>query len=118
MTDGHDWMNAHQNFSGAMDDHLRCVDVKDDRYRLSGATGDHLRYEDDVPRHPHDVGVLDDHQTCVGGQRHQSMDDLGGLQTCGDELLGPPLNADAMGDHHLDGDVKDGCRPGVVLLLR
>jgi hypothetical protein len=118
MTDGHDWMNAHQNFSGAMDDHLRCVDVKDDRYLLLGATGDHLPYEDEVPRHPHDVGVLDDHQTYVGGQRHQSMDDLVGLQTCAGELLGPPLNADAMGVHHLDEDEKDGCRHGVVLQLR
>jgi hypothetical protein len=44
------------------------------------------------------------------------MDDLGGLQTCVGELLGPPQSADAMGAHHLDEDVKDGCRPGVVLL--
>jgi hypothetical protein len=102
----HDWTNAHQNFLGAMVD----------RYLLLGVTDDHLRYEDEVPRHPHDVGVLDDHQTCVGGQRHQLMDDLGGLQTCVGELLGPPQSADAMGAHHLDEDVKDGCRPGVVLL--
>jgi hypothetical protein len=116
MTDGHDWMNAHRNFSGAMDDRCRLLDETDDRCRLLGVTDDHLRYEDEVPHHPHDVGVLDDHQTCVGGQRHQLMDDLGGLQTCEDELLGPPLNADAMGAHHLDEDVKDGCRPGVGLL--
>jgi hypothetical protein len=112
----HDWTNAHQNFLGATDDHLRCVDVTDDCYRLLGATGDHLRYVVEGLRHLHDAGGLDDHQTCVGGQRHQLMDDLGGLQTCVGELLGPPQSADAMGAHHLDEDVKDGCRPGVVLL--
>jgi hypothetical protein len=132
----HDWTNAHQNFLGAMvdrylllgvtddrylllgvtDDRYLLLGVTDDRYLLLGVTDDHLRYEDEVPRHPHDVGVLDDHQTCVGGQRHQLMDDLGGLQTCVGELLGPPQSADAMGAHHLDEDVKDGCRPGVVLL--
>jgi hypothetical protein len=79
---------------------------------------DHLRHEGAVLHHLPDEGVLDDRQICVGDLRHQPMDDLGGLQTCGDELLGPPLNADAMGAHHLDEDVKDGCRPGVVLLLR
>jgi hypothetical protein len=116
MTDDHDWMNAHRNFLGAMVDRYLLLGVTDDRYLLLGVTDDHLRYEDEVPRHPHDVGVLDDHQTCVGGQRHQLMDDLGGLQTCVGELLGPPQSADAMGAHHLDEDVKDGCRPGVVLL--
>jgi hypothetical protein len=116
MTADHDWMNAHRNFSGAMDDRCHLLGAMDDRYLLLGVTDDHLRYEDEVPRHPHDVGVLDDHQTCVGGQRHQPMDGLGGLQTCVDELLGPPQNADAMGAHHLDEDAKDGCRPGVVLL--
>jgi hypothetical protein len=114
----HDWTNAHQNFLGATGDHLRCVDVTDDCYRLLGATGDHLRYVVEWLRHPHDVGVLDDHQTCVGGQRHQLMDDLGGLQTCEDALLGPPLNADAMGAHHLGGALKDDCRPDAGLLLR
>jgi hypothetical protein len=116
MTDDHDWMNAHRNFLGAMVDRYLLLGVTDDRYLLLGVTDDHLRYEDEVPRHPHDVGVLDDHQTCVGGQRHQLMDDLGGLQTCVGELLGPPQSADAMGAHHLDEDVKDDCRPGVVLL--
>jgi hypothetical protein len=103
-----DWTNAHQNFLGAMNDHLRCVDVTDD----------HLRSVDGALRHPHDVGVMDDHQTCVGGQRHQPMDDLGGLQTCGAEPLGPPLSADAMGAHHRGEDAKDGCRPDVGHLLR
>jgi hypothetical protein len=118
MTDDHDWMNAHRNFLGAMVDRYLLLGVTDDRYLLLGVTDDHLRYEDEVPRHPHDVGVLDDHQTCVGGQRHQLMDDLGGLQTCEDALLGPPLNADAMDAHHLGGALKDDCRPDAGLLLR
>jgi hypothetical protein len=63
----HDWTNARQNFLGATDDHLRCVDVTDDCYRLLGATGDHLRYVVEGLRHLHDAGGLDDHQTCVGG---------------------------------------------------
>ena len=45
------------------------------------------------------------------------MDGLDGLQTCEDELLGPPLNADAMGAHHLGGAVKDDCRPDAGLRL-
>ena len=114
----HDWTSAHQNFLGATDDHLRCVDVKDDRYRLLGVMDDRLRCVVEGLRHLHDAGGLADHQTCVGGQRHQPMDGLDGLQTCEDELLGPPLNADAMGVHHLGGAVKDDCRPGVGLRLR
>jgi hypothetical protein len=114
----HDWTSAHQNFLGATDDHLRCVDVKDDRYRLLGVMDDHLRCVVEGLRHLHDAGGLADHQTCVGGQRHQPMGGLDDLQTCEDELLGPPLNADAMGAHHLGEALKDGCRPGVGLLLR
>jgi hypothetical protein len=60
-----DWTSAHQNFLGAMDDHLRCVDVTDD----------HLRSVDGALRHLRDVGVRVDRQTCAGGQRHQPMDD-------------------------------------------
>jgi hypothetical protein len=104
----HDWTSAHQNFLGATDD----------RYRLLGATDDHLHYGDAGLRHLHDVGGLDDHQTCVDGQRHQPMDGLDGLQTFEDGQLCHPLNADAMGAHHLGGAVKDDCRPGVGLLLR
>jgi len=113
-----DWTSAHQNFLDAMDDHLRCVDVTDDRYRLLGVTDDHLRYGVEGLRHLRDVGVLVDRQTCVGGQPHQPMGDLGDLQTCGAEPLGPPLSADAMGAHHRGEDAKDGCRPGVGHLLR
>ena len=113
-----DWTSAHQNFLDAMDDHLRCVDVTDDRYRLLGVTDDHLRSVDEVPRHLRDVGVQVDRQTCVGGQPHQPMGDLGDLQTCAGELLGPPPSADAMGAHHRGEDAKDGCRPGVGHLLR
>jgi hypothetical protein len=114
----HDWTSAHQNFLGATNDHLRCVDVKDDRYRLLGVMDDHLRCVVEGLRHLHDAGGLADHQTCVGGQRHQPMGGLDDLQTYGDALLGPPLNADAMGAHHLGEALKDGCRPGVGLLLR
>jgi len=46
------------------------------------------------------------------------MGGLDGLQICEDELLGPPLNADAMGAHHLGGALKDDCRPDAGLLLR
>lgn len=113
-----DWTSDHQNFLGAMDDHLRCVGVTDDRYRLLGVTDDHLRSVDEGRHRPHDVGVQVDRQTCVGGRRHQPMDDLGDLQTCAGELLGPPLSADAMGAHHRGEDAKDGCRPGVGHLLR
>jgi hypothetical protein len=114
----HDWTSAHQNFLAATDDHLHCVDVKDDRYRLLGEMDDRLRCVDEGLRPLHDAGGLADHQTCVGDQRHQSMDDLGGLQTCEDERLGPPLNADAMGAHHLGEALKGGCRRGAGLLLR
>ena len=93
-----DWTSAHQNFLDAMDDHLRSVD--------------------EGLRHLRDVGVQVDRQTCVGGQPHQPMGDLGDLQTCGAEPLGPPLSADAMGAHHRGEDAKDGCRPGVGHLLR
>jgi hypothetical protein len=113
-----DWTSDHQNFLGAMDDHLRCVGVTDDRYRLLGVTDDHLRSVDEGRHHLRDVGVQVDRQTCVGGRRHQPMDDLGDLQTCAGELLGPPLSADAMGAHHRGEDAKDGCRPGVGHLLR
>jgi hypothetical protein len=113
-----DWTSAHQNFLGAMVDRCRLLGAMDDRCRLLGVTDDHLRYEDEVPRHRRDVGVQVYRQTCVGGQRHQPMDDLGDLQTCAGELLGPPLSADAMGAHHRGEDAKDGCRPGVGHLLR
>jgi hypothetical protein len=70
-----DWTSAHQNFLGAMDDHLRCVDVTNDRYRLLCVTDDHLRSVDGALRHLRDVGVRVARQTCAGGQRHQPMDD-------------------------------------------
>ena len=85
---------------------------------LRTAHADHLRCVDEGLRHLLDVGVQVDRQTCVGGQRHQPTGDLGDLQICAGELLGPPLSADAKGAHHRGEDAKDGCRPGVGHLLR
>jgi hypothetical protein len=128
MRGDHDWTSAHQNFSGAMDDHLRSADAMDDHLhcgdatndlcRLLGAKDDHLRSVDEGRHRPHDEVGLDDRQICVYDLRRQPMDGLGDRRTCEDGQLCHPLNADAMGAHHLDEAVKDDCRLGVGLTLR
>jgi hypothetical protein len=88
-----------------------------DRCLHADAKGDHLRHEGAVLHHLRGVGVLDDHQICVGDLRHQQKDEQV-HRIYEDVLHDPNLNEGATDGHRPDGAWLDDCRPDVGLPIR